>query len=136
MFLDNLSTALLRICGEKDLTYETAAERCGLSSRYFGSITRRRTAPSLDTLEKICVGFQKAPNELLLLSVEQELSYRQPMVVCETRRFQSSQGLTGYPVCPRCGISLDREHQHYCDRCGQLLEWSYYDSVVESLTEK
>ena len=50
MFLDNLSTSLLRICGENDLTYETASERCDLSSRYFGAIARRQTTPSVEYL--------------------------------------------------------------------------------------
>ena len=31
-----------------------------------------------------------------------------------------------YPVCPRCAISLDREYQRFCDRCGQRLGWQGY----------
>jgi len=67
MFLKNLSVSVLRICGQKDLTYEAASERCNLSSRYFSDIVRRRTAPSIVTLEKLCAGLQTTPNELLLL---------------------------------------------------------------------
>ena len=31
-----------------------------------------------------------------------------------------------YPICPRCRISIDREYQGYCDRCGQKLAWNLY----------
>lgn len=37
MFSKNLSTSILRICDSRKLSYETAAELCGLSPRYFGS---------------------------------------------------------------------------------------------------
>lgn len=29
-----------------------------------------------------------------------------------------------FGVCPRCGISVEREFQSFCDRCGQKLDWS------------
>lgn len=28
-----------------------------------------------------------------------------------------------YPVCPGCRMTIDREYQSYCDRCGQKLVW-------------
>ena len=28
-----------------------------------------------------------------------------------------------FPVCPRCGSTLEREYQNFCDRCGQRLGW-------------
>ena len=31
-----------------------------------------------------------------------------------------------YYLCPRCRISLDRDFQVYCDRCGQHLDWTGY----------
>lgn len=34
-----------------------------------------------------------------------------------------------YPVCPRCSVSMDREYQAFCDRCGQRLGWKQYDSA-------
>ena len=52
------------------------------------------------------------------------LRYRQPMEVLELVRYRS--GYT-YPVCPRCKISMEREYQRYCDRCGQRLGWSKID---------
>ncbi len=33
---------------------------------------------------------------------------------------------TGYYVCPRCHITLEREFVAYCDRCGQHLGWKGY----------
>lgn len=31
-----------------------------------------------------------------------------------------------YYLCPKCGITLDREFQNYCDRCGKKLDWVGY----------
>lgn len=30
-----------------------------------------------------------------------------------------------YPLCPRCGVSTDRDYQRFCDNCGQRLKWNY-----------
>ena len=32
-----------------------------------------------------------------------------------------------FPVCPNCGITMEREYQSFCDRCGQKLAWNLYD---------
>jgi len=126
MFLDNLSAAVLRLCEKKGLSYEAASERCALSSRYFGDIARGRTAPSVVTLEKLCLGFGTTPNDLLLLpSMCQESAYRRALLVTQVRRFPSRGGFAAYSVCPRCGVTLEREYQQYCDRCGQRLDWSF-----------
>ena len=66
MFLDNLSTSILKLCDTRKLSYEAASERCDLSSRYFGDIARGKTAPTILTLEKLCVGFDLTPNDLLI----------------------------------------------------------------------
>lgn len=68
MFLANLSTSVLRLCDTRKLSYETASERCKLSARYFGDIARGKTAPTILTLEKLCVGFALTPNDLLIPS--------------------------------------------------------------------
>lgn len=31
-----------------------------------------------------------------------------------------------FPICPSCGITLEREYQQYCDRCGQCLSWKFF----------
>ena len=49
-----------------------------------------------------------------------ELAFRRPMAVTEALRFRT--GGT-YPVCPRCGVTMEREYQNFCDRCGQRLGW-------------
>jgi predicted amidophosphoribosyltransferase len=28
-----------------------------------------------------------------------------------------------FPVCPRCQLTIERDYQGFCDRCGQCLEW-------------
>lgn len=131
MFLDNLSISLLQLCKEKRLTYESASELCDLSSRYFGDIARGHAAPTIVTLEKLCDGLQATPNELLLPNqICQQLSFRQPMLVIHIRCYHEHDRVTIFPVCPKCGISLEREYQAFCDRCGQRLDWSSFSSAV------
>ena len=31
-----------------------------------------------------------------------------------------------YPICPRCGCSLDREYLNYCNSCGQHMRWETF----------
>ena len=33
-------------------------------------------------------------------------------------------------ICPRCGITMEREFMSYCDRCGQCLGWKHYKKAV------
>lgn len=55
---------------------------------------------------------------------EDELSYREPMLVSCLQAIRYLSGYTTYPICPRCGSSMEREYVSYCDRCGQALDWS------------
>lgn len=137
MFLDNLSTSVLRLCDTRKLSYEAASERCDLSSRYFGDIARGKTAPTILTLEKLCVGFELTPNDLLIPSaIRKEMSFRTPMPVTQIRCFRSFYGLTGFPVCPQCGRTMEREYQSYCDRCGQCLDWKVFSKATIILPQK
>lgn len=124
MFLDNLSTSVLKLCDTFKLSYEAASEQCNLSSRYFGDIARGKTAPSILTLEKLCVGFDLTPNDLLIPSaIRRKITFREPLAVTHLLCTHCQYGLSAFPVCPRCGISMEREYQSYCDRCGQCLDW-------------
>lgn len=49
------------------------------------------------------------------------VSYRIPLPVTEITEYWSGDR---YPLCPRCGRSLEREYMGFCDRCGQRLGWS------------
>ena len=128
MFSANLSSSILRLCGMYKLSYEAASERCELSPRYFAQIARGKTSPSILTLEKLCIGFDRTPNDLLIPSSShpQEISYRIPMPVTEVRRFQGTSGFIAFPVCPHCGQTMEREFQSYCDRCGQCPDWERF----------
>ena len=53
-------------------------------------------------------------------------SYRKGMFIEEIMVFDTWYGKTGYYVCPRCKITMDREFMSFCDRCGQKLDWKYY----------
>jgi len=57
-------------------------------------------------------------------SIEERLSYREPMQVTEKILYRSSMDV--YPICPRCIIPFEREYQAFCSYCGQKLKWRYY----------
>lgn len=128
MFSKELSTSILGICDSRELTYETASELCSLSPRYFGSIARGQTAPSVNTLEKLCVGLERSPNELLgFTTSKEELAFRMAAQVVHYRIYPFFNGdLTTFPVCPNCSGSIEREYQHFCSECGQKLFWDFY----------
>lgn len=128
MFSKKLSDSILRICESQQLSYEAASELCDLSPRYFGSIARGQTAPSINTLEKICVGLHRTPNELLgVSSAGEKLSYPVAMLVIHYREAPLFQGgHTTFPVCPRCQNSIEREYQAFCEHCGQKLGWEFF----------
>lgn len=52
------------------------------------------------------------------------LRYRLPMQVAEVMVLIHGES---YPVCPRCGCTMDREYMNFCDRCGQRLDWERFD---------
>lgn len=58
--------------------------------------------------------------------IQQQLAYRVPMKVTELMVFRYAFRETGYYVCPRCRITMERELLAYCDRCGQKLDWRGY----------
>ncbi len=124
MFSENLSVRVLQILDSKDMSYEVAAELCGMSPRNMGNIIRNRVQPKLFTVEKLCNGLEVTPNELLL----EKRSKQTPKKVTMVKALCS--GGSYYPVCPGCQITLEREYQNYCDRCGQRLDWSGFDTAI------
>ena len=137
MFLENLASSVLLLCDNKELTYEEASERCQLSSRYFSDIVRKKTSPTLKTLEKICLGFDVTPNDLLLFPIISQNTYLSfPLPVTKVLCFRDKTGQqNSYALCPGCGTTLEREYQHYCDRCGQHLSWKHYSSAEVLMQE-
>lgn len=125
MFLDNLSASLLQLCDAEHLSYERASERCKCSSKHFANIVCKRTHPSLVVFEHICLGFHETPNHLLGIE-ESDHAYRTPMPVTEIRVFPAMTGSPAFPVCPRCGVTMELEYPDYCSRCGQRLSWAHY----------
>lgn len=51
------------------------------------------------------------------------VNYREKMPVMEVMIFPDG---TGYYVCPRCHVTMEREFMNFCDRCGQHLNWKNY----------
>lgn len=128
MFSEKLSASILDLCDMLDISYKRASERCGVSSSHFRAIARGQAVPSINVLERLCIGFERAPNDLLgLATADEELSYRSAMQVVHFRQSPFLPGTyTTFPVCPRCKGSMEREYQSYCDCCGQKLAWDCY----------
>lgn len=130
-YLESLSTALHNLCEDKQIPQETAARQCSLNVHYFRAILDIRCNPPVTVLEQLCRGLDVTPNALLMsYQIDKELSYRLPLKVTEVRCYPAPLGETSYSVCPRCGITMEREYQHFCDRCGQRLDWGSFDDAV------
>ena len=55
-----------------------------------------------------------------------ELAYRRPMSVNEFLIYSND---NAYPICPKCGSSMERDYQSFCDRCGQKLDWNDFGNA-------
>ena len=69
------------------------------------------------------------PTTLLLGAVLILIGWRVPMLVTELKVFPECRGQPAYYVCPRCGLSMEREFMSFCDCCGQWLDWRTYQNV-------
>lgn len=59
-------------------------------------------------------------------------SFRLPMAVNEIHLHRNNMA---FSVCPRCRITLDRDYQAYCDRCGQALDWKHFKLALVVLMD-
>jgi len=68
-------------------------------------------------------------NRPFLLPKDNHESVQRLNPMCVRQVLRLSSGYT-YPICPACRITLEREYQRYCDRCGQCLNWNRFDKAV------
>lgn len=61
---------------------------------------------------------------------EDPVSYRYPMRAIEIRKYRHAIYLFTYPICPRCGMPMEREYQRFCEHCGQALSWSRFSKAI------
>lgn len=59
----------------------------------------------------------------LNITYEDAVSYRTPLIVEYILVFENGDA---FPICPRCSVTIERDYQRYCDRCGQRLNWHNY----------
>lgn len=69
------------------------------------------------------------PAALILGAALALASWRIPMPVTELKVFSNCPGRPAYYVCPRCGITMEREFMSFCDCCGQRLGWRSYQNA-------
>ena len=58
--------------------------------------------------------------------IEFELSFRYPKKVKKVILYENEDT---FPICPSCKMTMEREYQSYCDRCGQKLNWKYFNEA-------
>lgn len=61
------------------------------------------------------------------MNIEEAVSFRKPLAVKEILMLPSGYS---FPRCPRCRVTLEREYQRFCDRCGQHLDWNNFDNAI------
>ena len=73
--------------------------------------------------------FKKTPKKLPedIGKLKELASLQIPMKISEKVVLQTyNSQYSSFYICPRCKISLERDFQSYCDRCGQRLDWKDY----------
>ena len=69
---------------------------------------------------------------ILTKALNKAAAYRRPMPVREYILYPGRFGRgSAFYLCPRCDITMEREYQSYCDRCGQPLGWKSIDKAKE-----
>ena len=57
--------------------------------------------------------------------------YRFPLPVTEYVLYHETFGQESvYYLCPRCAVTMERDYQAFCDRCGQKLDWHFIEFAV------
>ena len=69
---------------------------------------------------------RQSMRRLARLPLFEQLLYRLPIAVTEIHVFPYCSGGPSYPVCPRCGATMERVWMACCSRCGQKLDWRRY----------
>ncbi len=132
-FSENLSKALAKHIKENNSTQLQLANESNLSHRFVGDIIRGDSVPTLRTFEQICAALEVTPNDLLLKE-EYNIIESKPVTKVFWNRKTGDRGY--YPICPNCNITLEREYQAYCDRCGTKLSWKSYNKAEIVCSEK
>lgn len=123
-----LARNVKRIRKEMRLSQMEFAERCGVCHDTISLLERQKIDTKLTTIQNIAAYVGCRVVDLLSDDTEQTKSYREPMVVRECLMYVRSGNV--FPVCPRCNITIEREYQSFCDRCGQRLNWKGYNKAI------
>lgn len=125
MYLENLSSFLLKYIETNNISYEKLALMCEISPEFVGRIIRRQAVPTINIVEKICEHLKVSPNQILERDIDRQLYYRVPMKVKDVVTVQYITGSITYSICPRCKAKLSQRNQMFCNDCGQKLEWEF-----------
>lgn len=131
MFSKELSTKILKLIDERNMTLESLSEASGLSRRFINNVTSEKQVPTLNSLEKLCSALELEPNDLLISDKSKDEERSIAMCV-NTVYFNNQETLSTYiPICPYCNTLLQNDWQSYCDNCGQKLSWKHFlDSKI------
>ena len=132
MFTKELSTKILRLIDEREMTIESLAEAAGLTREFVSNIVNCKQVPTLTSFEKICSAFELEPNDLLISEKSKSADRMKPIRVSKVLCHKQLNNVYAYsPICPVCNSLLKSNWQSYCDSCGQRLSWErFFDSEV------
>ena len=71
----------------------------------------------------------QSPDDVLPSRISDALLRDRPLRVSQVMTFLDIPGHPSFPVCPGCRITLEREYQGFCDRCGQRLDWTHFKNA-------
>lgn len=129
MFSKELSTKILKLIDERNMTLESLSEASGLSRRFLNNVTSGKQVPTLNSFEKICSALELEPNDLLINEKSKSSEKSKAIQVNSVYCHREGNVYSYIPVCPHCNSLLSNDWQSYCDYCGQRLSWErYFDS--------
>ena len=60
-------------------------------------------------------------------TIEEKLSYREPMKIKEIVWYQNG---NEYALCPKCNKCIEREYMEFCVNCGQKINWRRFTKAT------
>lgn len=145
LFKEFFHEHLMKSCATLKLSKTAAARNLQMSYRSYSALEAKENGCSSLTLALFLINMCENPlaflsdlaNTLklvetqlidpLALNTNLALSYRLPMSVREIKRDVHGHR---HAVCPRCGSLLDHTDKHFCDHCGQHLDWNSFPGAI------
>lgn len=124
MFKKTLASAVLKLLEEKNISQGWLSKETEITQRQINNIINHPSNSTLSSLERLCVGLDVTPNDLLI--PPQAKIDAEPKEVNEIRINPKNSIKIYSPLCPHCKEPLIAEYIAYCDHCSGRLKWHNY----------